>query len=277
MPNRKPFRIPPRFHDKVWGSTEVEPWFSTHGKARTGEVWFQTEPPLPLLTKFIFTNERLSIQVHPNDRQAIARGLKNGKTEMWHILRAEPGACVALGFRRDVSPEEMRSAASSGEIVNLVDWIPVEAGDTIFTPASTVHALGAGLALVEIQQNSDTTYRLWDYGRGRELHLEDGLSVADGSPARFRPQKGRPLADGETRKLVECDCFAVEEIRADSSTLLSTAAREKLLVVLEGSGVIVDEPYRAGEVWRLDGNAGECRVQPSAPSRFLWAGEPGTS
>jgi mannose-6-phosphate isomerase len=129
-----------------------------------------------------------------------------------------------------------------------------------------VHALGAGLALVEIQQNSDTTYRLWDYGRGRELHLDDGIEVSDGGPAKFRPMKNGVR--------VECAYFSVDEIRADAPAVLSAGSREKLLICVEGSGTIAGEPYRAGEVWLLDANAEECDLRPAAPSRFLRAGVP---
>jgi mannose-6-phosphate isomerase len=160
----------------------------------------------------------------------------------------------------------MRTAALSGEIEHLLEWFPVEAGDTIFAPANTVHALGAGLALVEIQQNSDTTYRLWDYGRGRELHLDAGIEVSDGGPAKFRPMKNGAR--------VECEYFSVDEIRADAQAVLSTGSRERLFICIEGSGTIAGEPYRAGEVWRLDANAEECDLRPAAPSRFLRAGVP---
>src|SRR5262249_46670605 len=139
---------------------------------KIGEVWFST-PELPILVKFLFTTENLSVQVHPSGECGV------GKTEMWHILRAAEGASIALGFRDTVTPAWARAAAESGEILEMLRWYPVRAGETYFTPAGTVHAIGAGIALCEIQQHSDITYRLYDYGRPRELHLEEGLAVSD--------------------------------------------------------------------------------------------------
>ena len=148
---------------------------------RIGEVWFTGGGDLPLLAKYIFTSERLSIQVHPNDQQARARGLASGKTECWYILDAEPDATIGLGLTREVSPEELRAAALDGSIEQLIDWRPVKAGDFILVPPGTIHAIGAGISLLEFQQNADVTYRLYDYGRPRELHLDDSVAVGSGA------------------------------------------------------------------------------------------------
>jgi mannose-6-phosphate isomerase len=163
----KPQRLTPRFLEKVWGSTRLEPWFPNSQK-KIGEVWFEGVADLPLLIKFLFTSENLSVQVHPE-----------GKTEMWHILAAEPGAKIAAGFREPVTAEQAKAAALSGEIEEMLEWFDAAPGDTFFIPAGTVHAIGAGLSLCEIQQWSDVTYRLYDYGRPRELHLDQGLAVSD--------------------------------------------------------------------------------------------------
>lgn len=278
MPDRRLHRLTPQFVERIWGVDSLAPYFDECAGKRIGEVWFQTDPPLSLLTKFIFTSERLSVQVHPNDGQARARGLQNGKTEMWHMLHAEPGASVALGFRESVALDAMAAAAKTGEIEQLLDWVPVETGDSIFTPAGTVHALGAGLVVVEVQQHSDTTYRLWDYGRGRELHLEDGLAVSDLGPARFRPLKRAPLKDGVARRLAACDYFVTEEIATARDLLLpATTGAYGLLIVLEGTGRIDDRPYRPGEVWLLEEGTDECWLKPEAQSRFLRTGPPDTA
>ena len=139
----------------------------------------------PILTKFIFTSERLSVQVHPNDEYAGKRENSRGKTEMWYILRADPGAQVAVGLHEAISPERLAQASKSGEIEQLLNWVDVRPGDCVFTPAGTIHAIGGGLALVEVQQHSDVTYRLYDYGRPRELHLERGVEVS--VPGPYRP------------------------------------------------------------------------------------------
>ena len=171
-----------RYVEKPWGRTELPPMFDAPPGKRIGEVWFTGGGELPLLAKYIFTSERLSIQVHPDDDEAHARGLPQGKSECWYILRAEPGAVLGLGLTREVGKDELRQAALDGSIEQLMDWHPVAAGDFIFVPAGTIHAIGAGISLLEFQQNSDVTYRLYDYGRPRELHLDDGIAVADPGP-----------------------------------------------------------------------------------------------
>jgi mannose-6-phosphate isomerase len=171
-----------RYVEKPWGRTQLPPTFDVPAGERIGEVWFTGGGELPLLAKYIFTSERLSIQVHPDDDQAQARGLPQGKSECWYILDAEPGAVLGFGPTREVGKEELRQAALDGSIEQLMDWRPVAAGDFIFVPAGTVHAIGAGISLLEFQQNSDVTYRLYDYGRPRELHLDDGIAVAAPRP-----------------------------------------------------------------------------------------------
>src|SRR3954467_12095412 len=177
MPAR-PVRLTPELRERVWGRTSLAPWFPDPfpDPGRTiGEAWYLSDCDLPLLVKFIFTSDRLSVQVHPDDGED---GLR-GKTEMWHILDAEPGAVIALGFREPITRERLWEATRTGEIEQLLNWMPVKAGETYYTPAHTVHAIGAGIVLCEIQQNSDVTYRLWDYGRPREIHVEKAVPIAD--------------------------------------------------------------------------------------------------
>jgi mannose-6-phosphate isomerase len=171
-----------RYIEKPWGRTDLPPMFDPPGHERIGEVWFVGSGDLPLLAKYIFTSERLSIQVHPNDEQARARGLPRGKSECWYIIDAEPGSVLGLGITRTLSKEELRAAALDGSIEQLMDWRPVRAGDFIFVPPGTVHAIGGGISLLEFQQNADVTYRLYDYGRPRALHLDEGLTVATRGP-----------------------------------------------------------------------------------------------
>src|SRR5262249_13298778 len=134
--------------------------------------------------KFLFTSERLSIQVHPDDPAARAAGHPRGKDEAWLVLGADAGATIGLGLTHAVSREALRAAALDGSVEGLIDWRPVQTGDCFYSPAGTIHALGAGLTVLEIQQNLDLTYRLYDYGRPRELHLDEALAVADLSPGR---------------------------------------------------------------------------------------------
>jgi mannose-6-phosphate isomerase len=159
----------------VWGTPDLLPWYPASEK-KIGEVWFEAD--LPLLVKFVFTSERLSVQVHPNDEFAVANENSRGKTEMWYVMRADPGARLAIGFRESITREQLRESALSGEIEQMLNWIEVQAGDAFFIPAGTVHSIGGGLALCEVQQYSDITYRLYDYGRPRELHLDKAIQVS---------------------------------------------------------------------------------------------------
>ncbi len=265
-------QIAPAYYEKVWGSPDISPWFEPR-PGKIGEVWFQTDPPLSLLTKFLFTTERLSVQVHPNDAQARAVGEPNGKTEMWHVLRAEPGASLALGFSRDLTMDEARQASLDGSILDLLNWIEVRAGDTYFVPAGTVHALGGGLALCEIQQNSDMTYRLFDYGRPRELHLDAGLAVSHLGPYESRLSHA---ADGEGWKTVaRCEYFdtAVGELNRPQVERVPAGAY-RLYLILEGEGRIGGSEYRAGQCWVAEARAGELLVEPRGVTRMLRSGPP---
>lgn len=170
--------------EKPWGRTDIPAAFGDMGGRRIGEIWYEGEgpEPLPILVKWLFTSEKLSIQVHPNDIQAQARGMPSGKEECWYIVSAEPGSVLGMGTKKPLDAEALRIASLSGEIEQLMDWKPVKPGDYFYIPAGTVHAIGAGITLVEVQQYADITYRLYDYGRPRELHLEDGVSVSVASP-----------------------------------------------------------------------------------------------
>jgi mannose-6-phosphate isomerase len=231
-------RLTPRFVPKVWGSTHLEPWYRNRDE-KIGEVWFEGRLDLPLLIKFLFTTEPLSVQVHPE-----------GKTEMWHILAAEPGAKIAAGFREKISEERLRASALSGEIEQLLEWHEARPGDTFFIPAGTVHAIGAGLTLCEVQQWSDVTYRLFDYGRPRELHLDEGARVSrlGPHPARQNPREG---------VLVSCPFFTTEKVRVDGGVSLSAS----MIVLLEGDLEVDGKPSRAGEAWFADGAAVELQGQ----------------
>ncbi|HXP85371.1 MAG TPA: class I mannose-6-phosphate isomerase [Bryobacteraceae bacterium] len=236
------FRLIPEPLERVWGSTQLEPWFPNQAKP-TGEVWFTGVPDAPLLIKFLFTSAKLSVQVHPSDAYALSQHGSRGKTEMWHVLRAAPGARIAAGFREEISERQLRESARTGEILNLLQWYDARVGDTFFIPAGTVHAIGEGLVLCEIQQNSDVTYRLYDYGRPRELHLDHAVNVS-----RRGPHLARAQAQGPT--LASCEYFTAAKIDL-SGTLRhqpEPGGRE-WWIVLEGSLGIDGQPTRAGEVY----------------------------
>jgi mannose-6-phosphate isomerase len=228
-----------RYVEKPWGRTRLPAMFDAPPGERVGEVWFTNGADLPLLAKYIFTSERLSIQVHPDNEQARARGLTQGKTECWYILEAEPDATLGLGLKRTILSDELRAAALDGSIEQLMDWRPVRAGDFFFVPAGTVHAIGAGISLLEFQQNSDVTYRLYDYGRPRELHLDDGIAVS-------RPE---PYPDGlaqhpgdEEQTLVDGPHFTLIHTKRD---VLQN--RERWVMPLEGTVASAAVVAGAGE------------------------------
>lgn len=248
---KRPTPLEPSFREKVWGVYDTAPWYQPSGM-KVGEVWFLGPggEPLPLLVKFVFTSEKLSVQVHPPDDYAWKHEGTPGKTEMWHVLRAAPGAAIALGLNRRITREHLRQAALSGEIEGLLNWVPVSPGDTIFTPTGTIHAIGAGVALLEIQQQSDITYRLYDYGRPRELHLEKALDVSclEPHPGKTAP---RPIAPGLER-LVACPWFVTERIAARGRYEIPAAPAPYLLIAVEGRGNLDGEPFAAGAAWRVD-------------------------
>lgn len=173
-----------RMVEKPWGRDVLPPPFVAPEGKRIGEVWFEPPAELPdILVKYIFTSEKLSVQVHPSDAEAAALGEKGrGKEECWLVIDAEPGATLGIGFRQEIGSDAMRRAALDSTIEDLMTWYPVSPGDFFYIPSGTVHAIGAGVSLIEIQQNSDITYRLYDYGRPRELHLDKGVAVARGEP-----------------------------------------------------------------------------------------------
>jgi mannose-6-phosphate isomerase len=175
--------------EKPWGRDDIPAEFAVPSGKKIGEIWYNDggDIQLPLLVKWLFTSEKLSIQVHPNDAQAKARGQVSGKEECWYIVSAEPGAVLGMGTLMPMNAQELRAASLDGSIEQKMAWVPVQAGDYFYIPAGTVHAIGAGITLVEVQQYADITYRLYDYKRLdkgilRELHLDDGVAVSHATP-----------------------------------------------------------------------------------------------
>jgi mannose-6-phosphate isomerase len=236
-----------RLSEKPWGQICVPHAQGPLRSSKIGEVCFEhgSSDPLALMVKYLYTSERLSIQVHPDDEQARSRGFACGKDEMWIVLDAQQGATIGLGLKRETSERELRAAIDGGQIEDLVDWRPVQRGDVIYNSAGTIHAAGAGLVLLEIQQCVDLTYRLYDYGRPRELHLQDGLAVArpmphDGALDCNLPESGSAiLVDGPRFGAAWCDGELPADVRRDSG--------QYQLAVLEGEAVVGAAVIGAGE------------------------------
>ena len=249
---------------KPWGVSDLKPWSSIDGTGdAVGELWFDRadkNAPIPaLLLKLLFTSEPLSIQVHPDDTFARAMGMPNGKSEAWYILSAKPGAQVGVGLKHRVTPQELRASIRNGSIVELVQWRPVAKGDVIFIPAGTIHALGAGIVLAEIQQHSDATFRLFDYGRGRELHEDNGVTVANAWP--LRPANNTTRLSGERTVLVASRHFVFErfELPKGSSWAL-IAERETWILVLDGHAAIGLNAVSVGQAVFVSGDRASIEV-----------------
>jgi mannose-6-phosphate isomerase len=253
-----------RAKPKPWGSIDLCPWSqASTNDGPIGELWFERpEPAAPetkLLLKLLFTTEPLSIQVHPDDAFARSIGLSNGKTEAWYILSAIPGAQVAVGLNYPRSAVELRTAITDGSIANIVHWRPVHKGDVIFIPAGTIHAIGAGIVLAEIQQYSDATFRLFDYGRQRELHIENAVAVATAGP-RERQSPPERLSDARTVLTVNPH-FALEQINlVPGSVWILNAPKETWILAIEGHAQLGVMRLSPGEAVFLEADHAEIEV-----------------
>ena len=260
-----PVVLDPILVERIWGVHNLAPWHAAGEDGSTeapiGEIWLTAETckaasgtaegqtlaqltegspeafgdphhhGFPLLIKLLFPREKLSVQVHPNDEQARALGMPRGKTECWYVLSADPGAQVAVGFKESLTTEEVAAAIRDGSLENKLRMIDVKAGDMVFVEAGTVHAIGPRMVVLETQQYSDTTYRLWDYGRPRELHVEAGMAVTrTDSEAGLVPPT--PM-DGFTR-LASSAYFAVDRFTLDGNGIapLGESGRMQILIAL---------------------------------------------
>lgn len=250
--------------EKIWGRRDFPATFGDASDYRdpVGEIWFADEGARELLVKYLFTSEKLSIQVHPSDGQARAAGLPGGKEEAWFVLSAEPGASVGIGFESALTADELRKASIDGTIEDLMTWHEVKPGDIFYIPAGTVHAIGSGLSVLEIQQNVDVTYRLYDYGRPRELQLDEGIAASDPKPYDCRP--ARKIGEGR-EALVEGPKFVIERLSGTLAHQIDASSGEPAwLMPLEGGSTAGDTRMGEGTVWLADGpselvlDAGAC-------------------
>lgn len=259
-------RLSKHLVEKPWGRTDIPAAFGDFGGRQIGEIWYELADgaPLPVLVKWLFTSEKLSIQVHPNDAEAQARGEPSGKEECWYVVSAEPGAVLGIGTNQAIDAEMLRAAAMDGSIETMMDWKPVKAGDYFYIPAGTVHAIGAGVTLVEVQQYADITYRLYDYGRPRELHLNDGVAVSKAAPyadARSGHAEGNAqLVDGPHFRLwLVNDALGFDSIPKHI---------QRWVVPLQGAVHVGDELAAIGDCLLVP--AGE-RIETASGARLLVA------
>ena len=289
----KPFRLAPTFSARIWGRDDLKPWYDKSGLTeKIGEAWLTGPESLvetgelagktlseiaplmtcggefPLLVKILFPNEKLSVQVHPDDAQAKLLGLERGKTECWYVLAAEPGATIACGLLDGSGPTEVEKAVAAGTLESLLKMVPVKVDDMIFVDAGTVHAIGPGVTLLEVQQTCDVTYRLYDYGRPRELHLEAGLAVVKTKTdaGLIAPRQ----MDGFTR-LIDAKYFVVDRYALQPG---ATANLENpsagCIVGLAGSGSVGDVEVFAGRAVVLPKGTSSIETAGGATFAFCW-------
>jgi mannose-6-phosphate isomerase len=296
-----PLLLLPEFHERVWGSRDLSLIYPHKTARQgggfdkpIGEAWLTGDQcriangPLagqtladvtqrfgrellgeacadhsrfPLLLKFLFPKEKLSVQVHPDDDGAKAIGQPCGKTECWYVLAAEPGAQVALGLKHGVTRVQVEKAIHDVQLEPLMNWIGVNPGEMVYAEAGTVHAIGPGSILLETQQNSDTTYRLYDYGRGRELHIQQGLAAT-----KVKTHAGKVMrtdsANG-TQTLVASPCFVVEKTVVREAKEFLPGKSVQVLVALDGCGVIEIDGAKPVTLAK-----GECVIVPASAGRF---------
>ncbi len=258
---------------KPWGSTDLRPWYGYHdSKVAVGEIWFErtdtAAPSSALLLKLIFTTAPLSIQVHPADTLARAMGLAHGKCEAWYVLAATADARIALGLSSRLTPAQLRASILDGSIAERVQWRPVRAGDSTFVPAGTIHAIGAGLVIAEIQQRSDATFRLFDYGRNRELHVDVGIAAAN---ADQRERRTLPRKLTATRTLlVGGPRFVLERLTLPDGCVRDLdATGETWLFTLAGGGRVGAIEVTAGMAAFLEGDRARIEAGPDGLEELI--------
>lgn len=301
MPELYPLLLEPYFSERVWGARDLSPFYSQQFEKPIGESWLTADHcrvrngPLagktlgelcerygndligsaapqpgrfPLLVKFLFPHEKLSVQVHPDDAGARRVGEPNGKTECWYVLAAEPGAQVALGLKPGVTKEQLRRAIDELTVEDLLQWVDVRPGDMIYVEAGTVHAIGPGSVLVETQQNSDTTYRLYDYGRPRELHLNNGMEAVK---ERTAAGKVAPRVTANQHvNLITVPPFAVDKFKFDGPRHFGaehSGNSAQIFVALDGCGVVsspgtADVTFARGEAVVIPAGLREFTIRP---------------
>lgn len=312
-----PLELEPSFDPRLWGRRDLSPLYAerTNLPEPIGEAWLtgpdsrivngplagqrlgaswtkfgrevlgtRTPPEgdFPLLAKFLFPEEKLSIQVHPNDAYARARAAGRGKTEMWYVVNAPPGATLRLGLRSEVTRAEFERALAEGTLEACLEEVPLAAGDVLYCPAGTVHTIMPGATLCEIQEPSDITYRLFDYnrltaeGRLRPLHVEQALEVIRfGRQAcgKIRPWSF-PHAGATAWLLLACPYFATEKYESERRLEFSTEPeRFEIVIVVSGVGRLVwsdgERGYRPGATFLIPAALGVYALEPAELTTML--------
>src|SRR6266849_352146 len=318
-----PLLMTPLFDPRPWGARDLSPIYPQQFKEKIGESWLTGdhckvqngelvgkslselalqykrelvgEAPaddsrFPLLAKFLFPHEKLSVQVHPDDDDARAIGQPWGKTECWYVVHAKPGAQIALGLKAGVTRDEFGKAIQAKKAEDLLHWMNIYAGEMIYVAAGTVHTLGPGSILLETQQQSDTTYRLYDYGRPRELHLELGLAAVKEKVASGKVIKPAPveLNGNKSRhaQLVAAPYFAVDtfELKSSHEFCIDHLGKSsvQIMVAVEGCGIcevpgVEPVTFAKGDAVVVPACMSKFRVRPQWEVELIRAAVPGNS
>jgi mannose-6-phosphate isomerase len=321
MQSLYPFLMLPAFDPRPWGTQDLSPIYPNHKfTEKIGEAWLSGDgckvangpvagitlaqlseehqralvgdaardpKRFPLLLKFLFPHEKLSVQVHPDDAQALRVGQPWGKTECWYVAHAKPGSQVGLGLKSGVTAAQLEAAIHENRAEEVLNWINVFTGDMIYVAGGTVHTLGPGSVIVETQQQSDTTYRLYDYGRPRELHLKDGLAAVKEKVKAGKVLRPAPEQVGGNRhaSLIEAPYFAVDMFEAKDPFQLQTLddsgkTSVQILVAVEGAGVVEAAgmppvTLAKGDAVVIPASVGSFGIRPQWSLEFLRAYVPG--
>ena len=291
---QKIYKLTPAVKDNLWGGNKLREYGKTSDKDRIAESWelsftnggeasigdgrvmseaFAREcwgsacekfPFFPTLTKFIDAREKLSVQVHPSDSYALKNEGQFGKTEMWYVVESEEGAGLYMGLRRECTPEEFLTAVNDGTVEELLSFKTVKSGDVFFIPSGTIHAIGEGVVIFEIQQNSTLTYRLYDYmrrdkdGNLRELHVEKAMKVSD-----LKPYEASNFENCDDTLIGLCDYFETHKytlkftkksFNVDNTSFLS-------ITCVAGNGKIEGEKISRGDTFFCPAGSGEITLE----------------
>jgi mannose-6-phosphate isomerase len=323
MSDLYPFRMQPVFDPRPWGTTDLSPIYPDYKfDEKIGEAWLTGDHckvangPLagktlgelsaergrelvgdaardahrfPLLLKFLFPHDKLSVQVHPDDGEAQRNGEPWGKTECWYVTSAKPGAQVAMGLKPGVTRSEFQKAIEEKRAEDLLRWISIYPGEMIYVAGGTVHTLGPGSVIVETQQQSDTTYRLYDYGRPRELHLREGLAAVKEQVKSGKVVRPAPTTIAGSRNtrasMIRAPYFVVDQFELKEPQTFHTEDETRkrsahILVAVEGCGVVEAagmEPVTLakGDATVIPASVGLFAVRPQWSVEFLKAYVPG--
>ena len=276
-------KLSPSFKDYIWGGNKLMTQYGVKDMDRVAEAWVLSAHPdgpsylpdgstfvealeklgtaavgknaasfkdFPQLIKLIDAQSDLSVQVHPSDEYALANEGQFGKTEMWYILDAEEGAGIYYGFQKDVTRAEMEEAIRTNTLTDILRFVPVQKGESYFIPSGTIHAIGKGLLIAEIQQNSNVTYRVYDYGRKdaqgntRPLHVEKALEVSDLTRAADAVEPTQTVVEGGVfTEVSSCSYFTVTKLEANGTVEIDNPDSFIAVLITEGEGTIDGEKF----------------------------------